>query len=50
MLHSFAVEAVRAIEAAGIGLRLIQCDKEILGLEMQAAIGVQPCMLSSTPH
>ena len=37
---SFSVAAVAAIEDAGIALQVIQCDKEVLGLEMQAAIGI----------
>lgn len=37
---SFSEAAIGAIQDAGIPLQVIQCDKEVLGLEMQAAIGL----------
>jgi glutaredoxin len=39
---SFSVQAVEALTAAGVELQVIECDKEVRGIEMQVSHHICP--------
>ena len=39
---SFSVQAVEALTAAGVELQVIECDKEVRGIEMQVSPYICP--------